>query len=170
MRQATGVLILAFAVFVFVSPNRLEGAGPVIQAVAKTGEHFGTPEKYCAVDGSLVAYDDRVVTDTETGLQWVVGPDRDTTWDEAKSWVAELVVDGGGWRMPKIKELKTLYREGVGTRNMSPLLETTGGFVWTNDMVGKGYAWGFCFEIGGEFWPRRTFSDTARAFAVRHAR
>ena len=118
----------------------------------------------------FTAGDNGVVLDTKHGLEWLVGPDKDTTWDEAKSWVESLSVDGGGWRMPTRDELSSLYTKGVGSQNMSPLLKTTGGFVWTDETVSSSYAWGFCFEIGDAYWPLRTYSDTARGFAVRPAK
>ena len=35
----------------------------------------------------FIAYDNGIVLDTKTGKEWIVGPDKKTTWDEAKSWV-----------------------------------------------------------------------------------
>jgi hypothetical protein len=108
-----------------------------------------------------------IIRDAQTGLQWLVGPDRDTSWHEAKAWVDSLDVDGGGWRMPGREELRNLCRPGSGTHNISPYFENEGGFAWTDEMVGSTHAWGFCFDIGDAYWPRLTFRDTARAFAVR---
>jgi len=34
-------------------------------------------------DRHLVRYDSGVVYDTESGLEWFVGPDRSTSWEEA---------------------------------------------------------------------------------------
>jgi len=51
-------------------------------------------------DGIYVAYANGIVKDTKTGLEWKVGPDKDMNWNEAKSWVESLNLDGGGWRMP----------------------------------------------------------------------
>ena len=102
----------------------------------------GSGEKEIASDGTLLAYASGVVYDKNTGLEWFAGPDRDTTWNEAKAWVESLNVAGGGWRMPTREELKTLYQKGAGTRNMTPLLKTTGwcGVVWrdTGFVVGLG--------------------------------
>ena len=75
-----------------------------------------------------------------------------------------------GWRMPTRDELKSLYSKGAGTHNMSPFFKVTGGFVWTGETMGSSYAWGFCFDIGDEYWPLRTYSETARGFAVRSGR
>ena len=170
MRRTNELVLAALALIVLISASQTEGAGREKEMLANKGENTNHPKAYCAGDWPFVAYENGVVRDTGTGLEWVVGPDRDTTWDEAKSWVERLSVDGGGWRMPTRKELRTLYRKGEGKRNMTSLLETTGGFVWTDEIVGSNYAWGFCYEIGDTFWPLHTFSNTARGFAVRIAR
>ncbi|MHB8765377.1 MAG: Lcl C-terminal domain-containing protein, partial [Deferrisomatales bacterium] len=57
---------------------------------------------------------DGVIADGMMGLEWAVGPDRDTTYGQAQQWVANLAVAGGGWRMPTRRELATLYQKGVG--------------------------------------------------------
>ena len=102
-------------------------------------------EKEIASDGTLLAYASGVVYDKKTGLEWFAGPDRDTTWNEAKAWVESLNVAGGGWRMPTREELKTLYQKGAGTRNMTPLLKTTGWWVWSGETRDSSSAWGFHF-------------------------
>lgn len=70
---------------------------------------------------------DGVIFDSITGLEWFKGPDKKTTWDQAKDWCADLSVAGGGWRMPTMDELKTLYIEDVGD---PPQFKTTGEWVW----------------------------------------
>ncbi len=35
--------------------------------------------------------------------------------------------------MPTISELRTLDKKGAGSRNMTPLLETTGWWVWAGE-------------------------------------
>lgn len=101
---------------------------------------------------------------------WYAGPDESTTWDRAKRWVASLNEDevaGGGWRMPTRKELKTLCQEGVGRHNMTPLLKTTGQFVWSGKTEGSVFAWDFNFSTGSEGWANRGYSYDKRGFAVR---
>ena len=44
-------------------------------------------------DGNFVAYDNGVVFDTRTGLEWFAGPDKNTNWKKAKSWVENLDAD-----------------------------------------------------------------------------
>jgi hypothetical protein len=118
-------------------------------------------------DGNYITYDNGVVHDTKTGIEWLVGPDKDTTWDEAKEWVAGLEVAGGGWRMPSRKELKTLYKEGAGARNMTPLLKTTGWFVWSSETEDSSSAWSVDFLLSYEGSLNRSDTHLSRVFAVR---
>ena len=55
-----------------------------------------------------------VITGSETGLEWVVGPDQDMDYNQAVQWVRECNTAGGGWRMPTWQELKPLYEKDVG--------------------------------------------------------
>jgi hypothetical protein len=118
-------------------------------------------------DGHCIAYASGVVWDTKAGLEWVSGPDENTMWDEAMRWVDNLTVAAGGWRMPTPDELKTLYEKGRGTRNMTPLLETTGWYVWSEETKDSSSAWGFYFLIGYRVEESRGASSNFRAFAVR---
>ncbi len=124
-------------------------------------------EKEVGRDGVYVAYANGIVKDTKTGLEWKVGPDKSTNWDQASSWVQSLNLDGGGWRMPTMDELEGLYNRGAGSRNMTPLLETTGWWVWSGETKGSSNAWGFDFDDGGRSWYGRDDSHTRRVFAVR---
>jgi len=106
-----------------------------------------------------------IMKDPATGLEWVAGPDSDTTWDQARTWIKNL--PDGGWRMPALNELKTLYKEGVGTRNMTPLLKTTGWYVWSRETGDATTAAYFFFEWGIDGTIIRSFSAGYRGFAVR---
>jgi len=117
-------------------------------------------------DGVYVAYANGVVRDTSTWLEWKAGPDKDTDWDEAKSWVQSL---GGDWRMPTIDELAGLYKKGMGSHNLTSLLKNTTSkylWVWSGEEKGSSNAWTFCFGDGYGYWDSR-FSNYLRAFAVR---
>ncbi len=122
-------------------------------------------------DRHFYKYDTGVVYDKKTGLEWVAGPDKDTDRYEAKRWVYNLNVEGGGWRMPTTAELKTLYKEGAGSRNMTPLLKTTGWYVLSSETDDRYSAWDFHFPIESSGWFLNTlFEDAghdARGFAVR---
>ena len=123
-----------------------------------------------ARDDRFIAYSNGVVEDTKTGLEWHAGPDRNTTWHEAKSWVQNLTVDGGGWRMPTINELKTLYQQGVGTRNMTPFLNITGWWVWSVQTTRSSSAYAFSFGTETKGWADRSADHNRRGFAVRFSK
>ena len=115
----------------------------------------------------FIAHANGVIYDKNTNLEWIVGPDRDTDWYDAKKWVENLRVAGGGWKMPSRKELRTLYKPGAGVHNMTPLLKTTGLWVWSGEIRSSSSAWGFGFSVGYEYWEKRDASIGARAFAFR---
>ena len=126
-----------------------------------TADEMDPNERYAARGNNIVL-------DTKTGLEWMVGPDEDTTWDEVKSWVDRLKTGGGNWRMPAMDELEGIYEKGVGDFNMTPLLKTTGRYVWAGETnKGSSGARRFSFGGGGRDWGSRGGSRYARAFAVR---
>jgi hypothetical protein len=128
--------------------------------------------------GQVIAYDNGIVLDGKTGLEWYPGPDKDFNWSDAKKWVESLTdVAGGGWRMPTRKELKTLYLAGEKC-HINPLFEITACFVWSGETKGSSGAWGFdyscgtagvgsLFACGSEYWEVRKTSSHGRVFAVR---
>ena len=138
-----------------------------ILLVASFSDAAGKAE-IIAKDGQYVSYKNGIVYDEKTNLEWIVGPDKDTTWDEAKAWVESLSVEGGGWRMPTREELKALYKKGAGSRNMTPLLKTSGWNVWSGETKGSSSAWLFDFLLGDESWYGR--DRFRRGFAVRSRR
>lgn len=109
---------------------------------------------------------DGALTDFQTNLEWVVGPDQDTNYAQAEQWVATCDVTGGGWRMPTKAELKTLHQPGVGERNMDPAIKTTGWWVWAEPRDSSS-AWYFLFNAGYEGWLSRDDSNNGRVFGVR---
>ncbi len=108
-----------------------------------------------------------VVVDTRTGLQWYAGPDKSTNWHEADKWVENLTVAEGGWRMPTRDEISGLCEPGRGTRNMTPLLQTTGWRVWSGEKKEPSSAWFYHFNEGRVFWYYLHTSNNHRVFAVR---
>ena len=109
-----------------------------------------------------------IVLDRKTGLQWYAGPDRATSWNEARAWVSSLAVDGEGWRLPEPRELQALYQKDLGERNMTPLLETTGWWIWTGRIKDDASVWYFDFRIGkADFTLHQMNYFSPRVFAVR---
>jgi len=94
------------------------------------------------IDIDLVDYDGRfiecasgVVRDTKTGLEWIASRDKEMMWENSRSWAKKLTVDGGGWRMPTLKELRTLYQKGVGKHNINQLLKVSKGYIWSGEKL-----------------------------------
>jgi hypothetical protein len=110
-----------------------------------------------------------IVKDSLTGLEWISGPDKDTSWEEARLWVIHLDVDGGGWRLPTIDELKTLYKNNPGEPNLPPYLKTAGrfGYVWSGERRNKPGSWCFEYAYGRKTAYSINYSKDFRAFAVR---
>ncbi|OGQ87795.1 MAG: hypothetical protein A2512_09085 [Deltaproteobacteria bacterium RIFOXYD12_FULL_56_24] len=109
---------------------------------------------------------DGVISDAQSGLEWVAGPDENTDYSQAEKWVVTCGVAGGGWRMPTMLELKELYAKGVDTHNFQQIFKTSGAFVWgePKDWLS---AWNFNFRIGKEQWDTRYDSANNRVFGVR---
>jgi hypothetical protein len=124
-------------------------------------------EEVIARDESLVKFDTGLVHDTASGLDWFAGPDRGMGWEEARSWVSDLDVLGGGWRMPSPGELDTLFRVGDGVRNITHLIDNTGYWLWAGQVEKTAARWLFNFSYGGEGWSGQPPADGGRAIAVR---
>ncbi|SHJ09858.1 Protein of unknown function [Desulfatibacillum alkenivorans DSM 16219] len=118
-------------------------------------------------DPRFTLYESRVVLDSKTGLEWWPAPDIDANWHDAKRWARYAAQFNGGWRMPTVKELETLYEEGVGDHNISPLIQITEYTVWASEHKGEKSAWCFSYDTGQASWSARHRSPLKRAIAVR---
>lgn len=115
---------------------------------------------------------DGIIWDTATKLEWLVGPDKDTNWLEAKEWVDGLkTFDGGRWRLPLAGELQKLYQKGKSRYNIDPFFAMSGSWVWSGDIAGS-YANCVLFYAGKvAINPASLESNkNGRAFAVRRKR
>lgn len=121
------------------------------------------------------------IVDNRSRLEWVVGPDRDTTWPDARKWVSSLTLCGD-WRLPSINELKTLYDPAVsaGTGFLSgntrwpahipSQFDAIGGgsWVWAREAVDQNRAKAINFNQGNPVIFEKTQNQyPVRAFAVR---
>jgi hypothetical protein len=123
-------------------------------------------------DGVYVEYANGIVRDTKTGLEWKVGPNENTSLQQAMEWVESMNIESGGWRMPSMKQLKSLYEKGKGFRNMTPLLRTNGWLVWSGETQdSKPLCFDFRSGARGKslipIIPKPYFFKEVRAFAVR---
>ena len=154
--------------FDYYGKNGLHIASTVVdrrncQPQTLSGQHTKIADRA----GVYIVYGNGIVKDTSTNLEWVTGPDRNVTWDEANAWAKGLRLAGGGWRLPTLKELETLYKKGAGPRNMTPCLKTNGWWVWSCETVGTREARSFAFGHGYKGWIFKGNSASERVFAVR---
>jgi hypothetical protein len=112
-----------------------------------------------------------IILDTKTGLEWIAGPDKDTTWYQAKEFVD--LIDAGkhgkGWSMPTLEQLKILYEKGNNNNNIDKIFGFSPNWLWV--WAGKKkallYALYFDFSYGYENWYRRDHAYTTRCVTVR---
>jgi hypothetical protein len=111
--------------------------------------------------------DNGVITDHLTGLEWYVRPNADNNWHQAKAWVDDLTVAGGGWRMPTVPELQGIYHKGASRANMDPLFEPKAAWVWSGQMDDARTYYGFAFYSGLVNSHGLNYGYGRMAFAVR---
>jgi hypothetical protein len=105
-----------------------------------------------AADGCLAVRTD-AVHDQSTDLTWqqLVDP-ASRTWDEARTYCQNLTVTGGGWRLPRLNELRTLVDFGRTGPSIDPdaFPDTPGENFWTASPFVRtpGNAWYVYFQDG----------------------
>lgn len=130
-----------------------------VSVVYKTKE-IDHDEIYIALGGG-------VVRDKKTGLEWLTGSGWHMKWNKTKPWIEGLsLIFGGGWRMPTIDELRTLYVEGYGIRNLTPLLAATSWEIWSGEEAHSDKALAFNFRYGRETSEQRKTTHV-QVFVVR---
>ena len=144
---------------------QLKKAIPVVNAVA---DQFQDSTQNIPADTPYSSTSDKFQKARHTDLEWAVGPDRDMDWNEAKSWVKNLNLHEGGWKMPTLDELKALYINERGMQKIRSLLKTSLVWVWSGEKSGPD-AWYFHFARGQR--EIRKLSDTklGRTLAVRQS-
>jgi uncharacterized caspase-like protein len=120
------------------------------------------------MNGRFVKYENGIVYDKKTGLEWYAGPKQSLQWEKANYWAKSLWVGGGNWRLPTLSELRSLYQDGVGLHNMTPLLNASGGWFWSGKTSFlSDYRWYFSFITGEETVAKRPSNYAHRMLAVR---
>jgi hypothetical protein len=107
------------------------------------------------------------VYDTQTTLTWQRADDGTTrTWEAAADYCASLSLDGGGWRLPAVKELLSL----LDVSRSNPALDAaafpqaTNGTYWSgSDQAGvAGGKWTVYFVYGNLSWTGATDHNVVR--------
>jgi len=92
-----------------------------------------------------------VVTDGDTKLEWQDeysngGNIKQTTWKSAIDYCEDLSLDGGGWRLPNIRELESLVDDSKYNPSINGVFEFTSSI--------------------SDYWSSTTDTDTNRAWFV----
>jgi hypothetical protein len=119
----------------------------------------------------FVKYDNGIVYDKETRLEWYIGPDKNMNWFEARKWADELDVAGGLWRMPRIYELSRLAITGQDGEKRLPLVMGYYRWVWSGDYHESEHVPSCAMFFGQGGWtPNNAYTSAERrVFAVRSA-
>jgi len=107
------------------------------------------------------------VQDTMTKLTWqrvVVGDQYN--WAGAKDFCGSLPLAGGGWRLPDVRELRSI----VDRQQLNPAIDPTAfpdtpsGFFWSSTPVqgSSSNAWGVHFSYGYSYSHDVTYGNRVR--------
>ena len=117
---------------------------------------------------------DGIITDNKTNLQWLRGPDQPMQYKQAEQWVTAQTVAGGGWSMPTLAELKTLYDElthlppiFLPNYNVMFYALPAPRLVWAEASLDSSSVGVFDFENGRKSLMKRDDYSSKIVFAVR---
>jgi len=120
----------------------------------------------CLVFTGLACQEQEEGVISYNNLEWKVGPDVDTDWDEANDWVESL---GGDWRMPDKFELLDLYESGIKMPDDLEPFSNFSAMTWSSspsEDYDSYYA--FLFAHGFAVGEHKSSSLWIRALAVRN--
>ena len=121
-------------------------------------------------NGRFIKDGQGIITDSRTGLHWLVGPDQNTTFTQAQNWVAGLASAGAGWRMPTLAELAAIGIRDARKdtpQHLPAIFTTTGWLAWSDKAEGGDRAWAYDFDILNDSMSYVFRNGGYRAFAVK---
>ena len=122
-----------------------------------------------AADDKRFALKDGVIDDSKLGLQWAPAPDRPMNHYQADEYARNLRLAGGGWRLPTVSELKSVY-DKTRPGGADPMFHVSDYLVWMSYLDGTSA--GFIFLNNGQdgLAARDTILPYIRVLAVRSRR
>ncbi|MBI5844890.1 MAG: DUF1566 domain-containing protein [Deltaproteobacteria bacterium] len=113
--------------------------------------------------------DDGIIEDVLEKLFWVVGPDKNMSFNQARAWASNLTTRGLKWRLPTIKELQSLLDLENKPSNIYKIFKLSAWYVWSGQEQGPTTAWAYFFTHEAEDWSTKSASHGFRAIAVRNS-
>ncbi|MCG6535160.1 MAG: DUF1566 domain-containing protein, partial [Syntrophales bacterium LBB04] len=104
-----------------------------------------------------------VIEDSQLGLQWAPSNGQSMDHYKAEEYAQNLSLAGGGWRLPTRAELRSLYDTSKPTK-IDPVFNIDRDWVWTSELDGSSFAWGFTFSSGYEYRAPAAPPATTSAF------
>jgi hypothetical protein len=122
-----------------------------------------------AADDKRFVLNNGVIDDAKLGLQWAPAPDQPMNHYQAGEYARNLKLAGGGWRLPTVSELKSIY-DKTRPGNADPRFHVSDYLVWTSYLDGTSA--GFIFFNNGSdgLAARDTILPYIRVLAVRSRR
>jgi hypothetical protein len=115
----------------------------------------------------FVAAKGGTVLDLTEGMEWLLGPAEEVTYEEAVKWFKQLDhAEGNRWMMPFKRGIKTIYRKRAGKHNLDPLYGDSSARVWYLDVYQGSYC--FDFKQGKILKIKGTKNPRARVFTFRY--
>ncbi len=121
------------------------------------------------LSAACVSNGDKTVTCSDTGLTWQDDSEVGSvskTWEEALIYCNTLPLAGGNWRLPNIKELKSIT-DRINKYNPSlkdGFTNKSTNWFWSSTTT-KSYtstAWGVGFDYGDDRWGNKTSTYSVR--------
>ncbi len=143
--------------------------GPVFKTGQTTVYRTGDDGTYQAGTAHSYTRDNAngIVTDSASGLQWqdnAIGATM--TWAAAGTYCTDLNLDGTGWRLPSIEELKSIvdYADTVSPIIASVFQNTASGSYWSSTTYASNPdgAWYVYFNYGYDNANGKTGSNYVR--------
>jgi hypothetical protein len=117
-----------------------------------------------SLDGRYTNNGDDTITDSQSGLMWTKTDSYNDLrkcldWNASKSYVNNLRTGGySDWRMPTVKELKTIYEESKSNNHLGwelkdPDFPKIGTFIFYLDSI-------FAVNIGYLYWSSETVKSS----------
>jgi hypothetical protein len=125
-----------------------------------------------ATDDKRFTLNDGVIYDLQLGIQWAPAPDRTMNHYQAKNYARNLNLAGGGWHLPTMQQLKSLY-DPSKHGGVDPEFNVGEYWIWTSEVDGPSGAWDCNFLVDSGRRCRRDDSSangTVRVLVVRSGR